>query len=315
MVDFSLGDLAWQCIVVVFSGFYTLGSIALVRTMAVDTLLDDAIAKIDPTSQDQSLDKHEISERRFLTGMAIAMFAGGVFLVVQSSLAPLIFSLCLASQLLHISFLQSHNSELEVQSAGRTTTINATIIYAIVTLVLVIAQQFSLLPSLPPEWSWREALGGSLTIGFAFFAIYQFRSARVMIDHASSDIEPHLELEAEEKGHLIDMKTVVEVLVQVEEFSWGIWRHDGDKWQAVDPVSLGISPRLTDRIAVWEDSYDEHWDMDDPGQELQWDKDAEEQHFHEARQIAVALKEEFAAKGNGHVKVSWADREMGIKQV
>ncbi|MEP0522130.1 MAG: hypothetical protein ABJO09_14930 [Hyphomicrobiales bacterium] len=315
MFIFSPGLLLWYLFFVAVSLFYTVGSIALVRAISVDTLLDDAIAQIDPDSNNQQLNAQEASDRKVLTVISVIMFAGGAFLAVQSALAPLIFCLCLSVQLLQIFVLKSHSAAGDDPAAGRATTVNATIIYSVVTLCLVLAQLFSLLPPFPLEWSWREVTGALLSIYFVSYAVFQFKFVGTDQDQTPTDIKLSAESGLEDEGSLLDIDKVLEVLVQAEEFNWGIWCHNGETWQATDPAGLGVSPELVRRIGVWEDSYDEHWDLNDPGHEPQLDADAETLHFQEAREIAKALKEEFVTCGLSHIKVSWADQQLNTNQI
>lgn len=315
MDGFSFNQFFWNAFLIAVSAFYMLGSFALVRAMTTDKMIDDAIAKIDLEPTEDLFQEREVLERNFLTCMAVAMFSGGAFLVVHSSLAPLIFCLCLAMQLINLFVLNSKHINPSQDPFDRGSTINATLIYAVVTLLLLLAQRFSGLPSLPLNGSIREVVGVLLTVGFSIFTWLQFRAANAQQDDIEPELEPSIGLTTREHGGSLDLKFVVKILVQVEEFAWGIWCFSGDMWQPIDPANLGISPQLASRIIAWEDKYDQNWDLENMQETPLWDKVTERQHFNEAEVIAKALKTEFDALGHGHIAVSWSDKEMNHKDV
>ncbi|CAN0593903.1 unnamed protein product, partial [Laminaria digitata] len=107
--------------------------------------------------------------------MAIICFAGGAFLFFQSALATIFFCIALAMQLLHVLVLGPQyfdvNDGDDLDISGRRATLNAMLLYAVVTLFLLYAQYMGSLPSFPPSWSQKESLGLALTIAFALYAM------------------------------------------------------------------------------------------------------------------------------------------------
>jgi len=71
---------------------------------------------------------------------------------------------------------------------------------------------------------------------------------------------------------------------------WPLWNEDDP--DNVDPASLPISPALLDRLARWQQQYDDSLDRADPASTPEWPPEVEAAFEAEGRAMTVALQRE-----------------------
>ncbi len=84
--------------------FYMFGSYLLVRTITMDLMIDVFTDHAEGIMDTVETDGSSRSKRFYFFTMAAIGFAAGAFLFVQSAVAPLLFCICLAMQLLHVLY-------------------------------------------------------------------------------------------------------------------------------------------------------------------------------------------------------------------
>lgn len=296
--------------------FYMFGGFVVVRAIAMDALIDTAIEGIE-FAQDSSRPsgKNQL-KRHFLGAMAFISFAGGAFLFVQSAVASVLFCLSLVMQLFYIAVLAPKYFDIDedgdLERTDRRATINAMILYSVVTFCLLLVQHFGVLPSFPPAWSQRETAGLVLTLAFA---VYAFRL--VQSSNLTSASEPERALRSDEEIYN-GIDGLVGLRVQAVEHEEGLWaRYQGEEetWRSVDPDEIGLSVALELRISLWESTYDEFWDTEELSDEPRWSDADKQAHFEEALAIAHLVKREALLQFPDGIKVTWVNSEGDIVDV
>lgn len=306
--------------------FYMFGGYAVLRAIAIDELIDTVIERVNYPEETSEPVITGRFKKRFLGVMALVSFAGGAFLFFQSALATALFCICLAMQLLHVLVLGpryfDRDEDIDFNESGRQATINAMLIYAVVTVCLLYAQHLGALPSFPHSWSLRESAGLAVTVAFA---IYAYRMTRIpppntdILQSLPPNDQP-LQAEfsnSEQPGNVI---SIAELRVQATAHEEGLWARSkaNDFWETVDPDLLGISIALESRISKWEDRYDQFCDtdeMDALNDEPNWSDPEKQAHFHEAHSIAQRLKKEVTSLHPHKVKVTWVNQDGEILDI
>jgi len=306
--------------------FYMFGGYAVLRAIAMDELIDTAIMHVNFPEEASEPVSSEHFKKRFLGVMAIVSFAGGAFLFFQSALATALFCLCLAMQLLHVLVLGpryfDRDEDNDPNASGRQATINAMVIYAVVTFCLLYAQHLGALPSFPPSWSQRESAGLAVT---AAFAIYAYRLARIPRSDTGilQSLQPNdqpLQADFSDPEQLGKIVSIAELRVQATAHEEGLWARSkaNDLWETIEPDLLGISIALELRISKWEDRYDRFCDTDEIdalNDEPNWSDPEKRAHFHEAQSIAQLLKDEVNSLHPQKVKVTWVNQDGEILDI
>lgn len=310
----------------ILGAFYMFGGYAVLRAIAMDELIDTVIQRVnfpEETSEPVSTGRFK---KRFLGVMAIVSFAGGTFLFFQSALATALFCICLAMQLLHVLVLGpryfDRDEDNDPKGSGRQATINAMVIYAVVTFCLLYAQHLGALPSFPLSWSQRESAGLAMTVAFA---IYAYRLTRVPQSDTRIPQSPQPNdqaLQADDSDPELVSKIVrtAEIRVQATAHEEGLWARSkaNDLWETVEPDQFGISIALELRISKWEDRFDRFCDveeMDALNDEPNWSDPEKQVHFHEAHSIAQLLKDEMNSLHPHKVKVTWVNQNGEILDI
>lgn len=306
MIAFAFGMLG---------AFYMFGGYAVIRAIAMDTVIDTAIENIDFLEEGSEPANKDRLKKRFLGVMAAFSFAGGAFLFFQSALATALFCVCLAMQLLHIMVLGpryfDRHEDHDPNDSGRQATINAMILYALVTFCLLYAQRLGVLPSFPPSWSQREFAGLIVTIAFAIYAYWQMR-----LPSSNHAPDPDISQSAQPR----DIFNIAELRIQATTDEDGLWARSEatDFWETVEPDQLGISIALKLRISKWEDRYDRFCDaeeLDVLNDEPNWSDPEKRTHFHEAHSIAQLLKDEVNLLNPDRIKITWVNQQGEILEI
>lgn len=306
--------------------FYMFGGYAVLRAIAMDELIDTAIKRVNFPEKTSEPVGSEHFKKRFLGVMAIVSFAGGAFLFFQSALATALFCLCLAMQLLHVFVLGprffDRDEDNDPNASGRQATINAMVIYAVVTFCLLYTQHLGALPSFSPSWSQRESAGLAVTVAFAIYAYWLTRIPRSDTGIPQSLQPKNQTLQAdvsdpEQPGKIV---SIAELRVQATAHEEGLWARSeaNDFWETVEPDKLGLSIALELRISKWEDRYDQFCDTDDMdalNDEPNWSDPEKRAHFHEAHSIAQLLKDEVHSLHPQKVKVTWLNQDGEILDI
>lgn len=235
--------------------FYALGGVVLVRQMAMDTLLDKAIAAIT-----LKRDRVEEAATHVLTAGAWLTLASGLVLMAQSRAALVIFGLNIAVQAGYLIWAaRARPPESEPERKGRRATVNALFIYVgVFGLVLLMEQQ----------GLWREWLGSGLAgLGAEIVAAMGVTAALVWLiwnppgakrqgafgrdDDSGDDLPAH------------DPGRVPRCLrLAPEHQCWPLW--DDETGSSVNPEILGLSEALMARIAAWDTLFQKGYRDDDP---------------------------------------------------
>jgi len=296
--------------------FYMFGGFVVVRAIAMDALIDTAIEGIDFTQASSGPSRKTQRKRRFLGAMAFVSFAGGAFLFFHSAIAPILFCMSLVMQLVYTVVLAPRYFDIDndddLDGTDRRATINAMIIYCVVTLFLLLLQRIDVLPSFPPSWSQQETAGFAVSIVFAVYAFRLMQSSS--FTSASEDERPIGSDDKIYKG----IDGLVELRVQAVEHEEGLWaRYQGEEepWRSVDPDEIGLSAALELRISHWEGRYDGFWDTEELSDEPRWSDADKQAHFEEALAIAHLVKSEALLQFPDGIQVTWVNGEGEVLEV
>ena len=252
-----LTALPW--ILFAFGLFYTLGGVVLIRRMAMDRLLDQAIAAIT-----LKRDRVEETATRLLTIGGWLTFASGLSLMAQSRAALVLFSLNILAQGGYLVWAARHRPVTdEAERRGRAATRNALLIYVGVFALVVVMEQHGL---------WRSWLGtgiaglvadlvaiGAVTVTFIFLLTNtgSRRSAKKGKSYPDF-LDP-----GEDEGPDYDPTKPPSCLRLAPEYQcWPLW--DDETYTNIDPESLGFSAELIERIRRWDDLFQNGYNPDDP---------------------------------------------------
>ena len=252
-----LTALPW--ILFAFGLFYTLGGVVLIRRMAMDRLLDQAIAAIT-----LKRDRVEETATRLLTIGGWLTFASGLSLMAQSRAALVIFSLNILAQGGYLAWAARHRPVTdEAERRGRAATRNALLIYVGVFALVVVVEQHGL---------WRSWLGtgiaglvadlvaiGAVTVTFIFLLTNTGSRRSGKKGKSYPDfLDP-----GEDEGPDYDPTKPPSCLRLAPEYQcWPLW--DDESYTNIDPESLGFSAELIERIRRWDDLFQNGYNPDDP---------------------------------------------------
>jgi hypothetical protein len=249
--------LPW--ILFVIGVFYSLGGIVLVRRMAMDQLLDKAIAAIT-----LKRDRVEEAATRLLTIGAWLTLASGLTLMAQSRATLVIFGLNIAVQAGYLIWAaRARPPENDLERRGRQATTNALFIYVGVFGLALIMEQQGL---------WRELLGSGwaglaaetlaallVTAAFAWL-IWNPPGAKRQSGFAATETP---EDDYDDGLAEYDPGQPPSCLRLAPEYNcWPTW--DDETFSNVDPDSLGLSAELGARIRSWDALFQNGYKPDDP---------------------------------------------------
>lgn len=238
--------------------FYAAGGIVLVRRMAMDSLLDKAIAAIT-----LKRDRTEEASTRILTIGAGLTLASGLTLLAASRAALPVFVLNIlvqAGYLIWTGRAQPPGNELERR--GRQATTNALFIYiGVFGLVLMMEQQ-----GLWRAW-FGSGTGGLVTellvtalVTAAFMWLIgnppggKNKGGKRYPDFLSDD---------EDEFTQRDPSRPTEFLRLSPEYNcWPTW--DDETYANVDPAGLGFSEALLGKLTAWDERFQRTYNPDDP---------------------------------------------------
>lgn len=241
--------------------FYAAGGIVLIRRMAMDTLLDKAIAAITLKP-----DPIEEAATRILTVGAGLTLASGLTLMAQSRAALPVFILNILVQAGYLIWAgRAQPPQNDLERRGRQATINALLIYIGVFGLVILMEQQGL---------WRAWFGTGLsglmtelvvtallTVAFTWL-IWNPPGARNSGGDAASRTYPHF-LQAEDDPPEYDPTRLPEQLRLSPEYTcWPTW--DDATFSNVDPAILGFSDSLLKRIQDWDDLFQKGYNSEDP---------------------------------------------------
>jgi len=252
-----LTALPW--ILFAFGLFYTLGGVVLIRRMAMDRLLEQAIAAIT-----LKRDRVEETATRLLTIGGWLTLASGVSLMAQSRAALVIFTLNIAAQAGYLLWAARHRPVTdEAEQRGRAATRNALLIYIGVFALVLMMEQHGL---------WRSWLGTGITGLVADLAAMSALTAAFifLLTNTGSGragrkgksypdfLDPEDETPAE-----YDPTSPPSCLRLAPEYQcWPLW--DDESGSNVNPDCLGLSADLVARIERWDAVYQKGYKPDDP---------------------------------------------------
>ncbi|MBL8571626.1 MAG: hypothetical protein JNK84_21330 [Phreatobacter sp.] len=149
--------------------FYIVAGIVAARQMVLDAFMDKALASITL----KPVPRADRLRGRWMLGTAVAVFSGGVLLVVLSILALPAFLVAAALQAAYLGYAAPRliDPDEEPDPDGRRATINAFLIYLVATALVVAVASAGLLRS-PLDEPWPLA---GAAIAVAAFAAYHLR--------------------------------------------------------------------------------------------------------------------------------------------
>lgn len=240
--------------------FYALGGVVLLRQMAMDALLDKALAAITLTR-----DRDEETATRLLTIGAWLTFASGLALMAQSRAALVIFGLNILAQAGYLIWAARHRPITnEMERRGRAATRNALIIYCGVFLLVMLMEQQGL---------WRTWLGtgvaglaaetGVTALVTAAFVFLITHTPRKKLAQDVSYPDYPDDGEGADDGPVYDpSKPPACLRLQPEYQCWPLW--DDASFSNIDPGTLGFSDALLARIVDWDALFQRGYLPDDP---------------------------------------------------
>lgn len=239
--------------------FYTLGGVVLIRRMAMDRLLDQAIAAIT-----LKRDRDEETATRLLTLGGWLTFASGLSLMAQSRAALVIFTLNIAAQAGYLLWAARHRPVThDLERRGRAATRTALLIYTGVFGLVLMMEQQSL---------WRSWLGtgipgllADLAAMGALTAAFVFLLTNMGTRHAGGQGEryPDFLQPDDEDGPDYDPTKPPRCLRLAPEYQcWPLW--DDESFTNIDPDTLGLSAALQERIRSWDQLFQNGYKPDDP---------------------------------------------------
>ena len=281
-----LTALPW--IIFAFGLFYTLGGVVLIRRMAMDQLLDQAIAAIT-----LKRDHVEETATRLLTIGGWLTFASGLSLMAQSRAALVIFSLNILAQGGYLAWAARNRPVTnEAERRGRAATRNALLIYVGVFALVVVMEQHGL---------WRSWLGtgiagliadlvaiGAVTAAFIFLLTNTGSGRSGKKGKRYPDfLDPD-----EDEGPDYDPTKPPSCLRLAPEYQcWPLW--DDESYTNINPGSLGFSAELIERIQRWDDLFQNGYKPDDPFNSSFASLEEERLWTDQAQEVWEALLEEW----------------------
>lgn len=239
--------------------FYALGGVALIRHIAMDRLLDQAIAAIT-----LKRDRVEETSTRLLTIGAWLTLASGLALMAQSRAALVIFILNIMAQGGHLVWAARNQPPAnDMEQRGRAATRNALLIYVGVFGLVLLMERHGL---------WRSWLGSGMTgLAADLVAISGVTAAFVfLLTHTiggrsggKGRSHPDFLDPQDDEGPDHDPTKPPSCLRLAPEYQcWPLW--DDESGSNVNPDILGLSDELVNRIARWDAVYQKGYKPDDP---------------------------------------------------
>lgn len=251
--------LPW--IVFVIGLFYAAGGIVLVRRMAVDTMIDKAIAAITLKTN-----KAEDTATRILTVGAWLTLASGLALMAQSRAALVLFGLNIALQGGYLVWAsRARVPEDEADQQGRQATINAYFIYIGAFGLVIMMEQRAL---------WRawfgtgfgglaaEVVVAGLTTAAFVWMIWNPPGAKSPKGSRSRTYPDFLSDDEDDLPAYDPSIPPVRLRLAPEYQCWPTW--DDAHFHNVDPAGLGFSDALLKRLKDWDALFQKSYNPDDP---------------------------------------------------
>lgn len=278
-----------QWVAVAVGAFYTFAGFVVLRSMALNGLLDAALEAI-------TLKKTDAKDRiqsRLLTFGGCLTFASGLALMTLSPWATLIFA---ANTIVQGAYLvwawKALPPESEREKEGRNQTINAFVIYLAAFAFVVYAQSQGVLAHWPLDvgslsWLIEPLAIGAVTAGvWAKWFLHVPRTPNPALDSIGS-------AECEESWEDQSKPPLPDRLRFAPEYGcWPTWNDDtGDN---VDPADLGLPDELLARLRQWDDAWQATFKPDDPAASGFADDEEAQRWIDEGRAIAGEIERQWA---------------------
>jgi hypothetical protein len=270
----------------IIGAFYVFAGLVVLRTMAMDRLLDDAIAKLTlkPTEKDEKVKSF------LLTLGGVLTFAGGVALAMLSIWALPLFAANVLVQGAYLLWaLKYAKPENALEEKGRKQTINAFLLYCAAFVFVIVCRDegvfaarwsFAGLPPRVPEALFILALTGF----FVWYFLLRTKLAR------PSSSAPGWTGGPSAADDTYD-RPIGAVRVAPEYGCWPLWHDEGG--DCLHPNDLELSNDLARRILDWDERFQATLNNDDPASSKFATEEEEAAHFAEGRAIAEAIKAEW----------------------
>jgi len=270
----------------IIGAFYVFVGLVVLRTMAMDCLLDDAIAKItlQPTEEKEKVKSF------LLTLGGILTFAGGVALAMLSLWALPLFAANVLAQGGYLLWALKHaKPEDALEVKGRQQTINAFVLYCAAFVFVIFCWNegvfaarwnFAGLPPLLLEAAFILVLTGF----FVWYFLIRTRLAKPASSAfgwtggASADSDTY-------------DKPIGAVRVAPEYGCWPLWNDEGG--DCLHPNDLDLSNDLARRILDWDEKFQATLNNDDPAASGFATPEEEAAHLAEGRAIAEVIRIEW----------------------
>ncbi len=269
--------------------FYLFAGFVILRRVAMDRLLDQAIAQLSckPPPRD------EVTQSRLLTIGACLTFASGAALATLSSWSLALFIANALFQSGYLIWAQRRKPPQNVdEQKGRRATINAWVLYLIATaFVGLCTQQGILRPwTFLPE-SARHPWVEPVVIG-ALTGLLAWRHLR------TGNLKPSPRYDLEPTSGALDDDTPLSepplpspsdrLRLAPEDGCWPLWNHEtGDN---LDPARLPLPPDLVEQLMRWDATYQAAFDPSNPTAIVFPTRDAETAFRAEGKSLEIALR-------------------------
>ncbi|MFN0218881.1 MAG: hypothetical protein ACKVP4_08730 [Hyphomicrobium sp.] len=277
----EISDIALRFV----GAFYAFAGFVATRAAIMAAFLDSAISQISM----KQTPLRERSQTWWLLGAAVAIFAGGVALIVQLDVARWLFVASALGQALYLAVLAPYYFDVvdPPDAKGRKGTINAFALYLAATaFVLWAGHQGKLTPLAEADRPALAVAGAALAAFLYYLASTAWKSLRPSKTASGGEAEPY-----EHNGPIpFDVSAVHQVKVMADYGCEPLWSLDDNYWNF--PASkLGVSDDLARDLGDWAARYGLSLNEDDP-QNSHWSDAQFRAHRDEGRTLAVRLKRE-----------------------
>ncbi len=267
--------------------FYVFGGIMVLRTMALDRLMDRMLQALG-----EKVDANERLKSQVLSAGAYLTFAGGFALVTLSRWSTVLFA---ANSLLQVLYLAWASRVLPPETAderlGRTRTINAAVVYLAAFAFVAYAHAEGVLMPWPIEAGALSGLVEPLVIGGATAVAWAIwlRPQQETPASGSPESDPGESCAAETEDQVRSLPT--RLRLAPEHGCWPTW--DDETGDNVDPADLGLSEALLRRLEAWDAVWQASFDAADRQRSGIADEAAAERWQSEGQAIAAQLADEW----------------------
>ncbi|WP_127144995.1 hypothetical protein [Pelagibacterium montanilacus] len=279
--------------------FYLVGGLYLLWAMRLDGWADAVLEALD--APDARAEKRRTMLLRLGGGLTVI---SGLSLATLSPLSPLVLGAGALAYSCYLVWSARHLPPQDAEEArGRRSTVNAYIVYLAVTALTFFLQAAGSWRALlvPGDPAPGAAIELATMVGLGGLAVWASArggpSPEWLASSSASMPEPGQDAPMDEvlvdgRARTVEGATRPTKLRLTPEYQcWPTWDHD--EGLPVDPVNLGLSDALVERIKAWDDRFQAIWDHEDPFGCWFEDVEAEIVWAEEGKAIAAVLGREW----------------------